>query len=108
MSQSRKMSMFEIVTSTGIGLVLSLISNVIIFHAMGKEMTLGENIQMTMYFTVISIVRGFGVRRLFNWMDERKVRETLKAIESEKTVKELNEWEQSCTCMYCSALRGER
>lgn len=72
MSQSRKMSVFEIVTSTGIGLVVSLISNIVIFHAMGKEMTMSENIQMTMYFTIISIIRGFGVRRLFNWLDERK------------------------------------
>ncbi len=69
MGQSRKMSMLEIVTGTSIGLIVSLASNVVIFHAMGKQMTWHENIQMTAYFTVISIIRSFYVRRLFNWLD---------------------------------------
>lgn len=64
--QSRKMSMFEIVTSTCIGLIVSLISNLVIFHIMNIPISMKENIGMTLFFTVVSVIRGYFVRRLFN------------------------------------------
>ncbi len=73
--QSKRMSLAETITSTCIGLVVSLISNIVIFHVMHKAMTLGENIEMTFYFTVISIVRGYFVRRLFNHLHMKQTDE---------------------------------
>lgn len=70
--QSRKMSMTEVVTSTCIGLVVSLISNLLIFKGMDIKISWAENFEMTGFFTVISIVRGYFVRRLFNYMQARQ------------------------------------
>ncbi len=72
MSQSRKMSLTEITTSTLIGLVVSLISNLLIFKGMDIKISWLENFEMTGFFTVISIVRGYFVRRLFNYLQARE------------------------------------
>lgn len=66
MLQSKRMSLMETVTSTCIGLVVSIMSNCFIFWAMSIPITVKENLGMTAFFTVISIIRGYFVRRLFN------------------------------------------
>lgn len=68
MSQTKRMSMLETATSTAIGLVVSLISNCVVFHFLHIAITAKENIGMTAFFTLVSIVRGYFVRRLFNKM----------------------------------------
>lgn len=85
MSQSKKMSLTEIATSTCIGLVVSLISNIIIFHGMHIPMSFGQNVEMTMLFTVISIVRGYFVRRLFNYLQDRQENRTDEHAEGHST-----------------------
>lgn len=72
MPQSKKMSATETIVSTCIGLVASLVSNLVIFHYMGIPITLSENLGMTAFFTVISIIRGYFVRRVFNRLNEHK------------------------------------
>lgn len=64
--QTKRMSLVETVTSTCIGLVVSLISNLIIFHLMKVPLSMHQNVMMTLFFTFVSIVRGYLVRRLFN------------------------------------------
>lgn len=72
MQQSKRMSLAETVTSTCIGLVVSLASNCFIFWFMHIPISVGQNVSMTAFFTVISIVRGYFVRRLFNRLAVRK------------------------------------
>lgn len=64
--QSKKMSLAETVTSTCIGLVVSICSNCFIFWYMNIPVTMKENLGMTAFFTGVSIIRGYFVRRLFN------------------------------------------
>lgn len=66
MKQSKKQSLKETVISTFIGLAVSLITQIVIFPLYGMEVSFNQNIQITIIFTVVSIVRGYLVRRYFN------------------------------------------
>ena len=65
MSQSRSMSLIETCTSIAIGFVVSVIITALVMPAYGHDVTLADNIQITLIFTVASIVRGYLVRRAF-------------------------------------------
>ena len=64
--QTKRQSIIEIITSTAIGYVVSLISLYIIFPIFGIVSSTTDNLLITLYFTVISLARGFVVRRYFN------------------------------------------
>lgn len=66
MTQSKKQSLKETITSTIIGLLVSLLTQIIVFPLYGLEVKLNQNIQITIIFTVVSIIRGYLVRRYFN------------------------------------------
>jgi Mg/Co/Ni transporter MgtE len=65
MSQSRRMSLIETCVSIGIGFVVSVIITAVVMPAYGHDVTLADNIQITLIFTVASILRGYLVRRAF-------------------------------------------
>lgn len=71
MSQSRRMSLLESVTSTTIGLLVGFGAQLVVFPLFGWHPPLGVNLAITVIFTAISIVRGYCVRRLFNAVRER-------------------------------------
>lgn len=64
--QSKKHSLIEAITNTAVGFGISLLSIFIILPLVGIESTPGKNGVITLYFTVISIVRGYVLRRVFN------------------------------------------
>lgn len=66
MKQSKKQSLKETVISTFIGLAVSLITQIVIFPLYGMQVSFNQNIQITIIFTVVSILRGYLVRRYFN------------------------------------------
>lgn len=66
MKQSKKMSLIEQVTSTAIGLLVSLGAQYVVFPWFGIYATLGDHLGITACFTVVSVARGYVVRRLFN------------------------------------------
>ena len=66
--QTKKMSLIETVSSVIIGFIVALISQQVIFPILGIEVTFSENIILGIFFTVVSIVRGYYVRRFFNWL----------------------------------------
>lgn len=66
MSQTKKQSLKETVISTFIGLAVSLITQIIVFPIYDMEVSFNQNIQITIIFTAVSIVRGYFVRRYFN------------------------------------------
>lgn len=71
MNQSRLSSLVETLLSIAIGFVVSLIITALVLPAYGHAVTWGENVQITAIFTVASIVRGYYVRRAFNWWGSR-------------------------------------
>ena len=68
MSQPKLHSMIEQILNTGSGFILSLLAWTYIviplYHIQSNPV---QNIQITLIFTVISIIRGYLWRRLFNW-----------------------------------------
>ena len=72
MSQSKKHSLYEQVLDKVVGFITSLmIWSWLIAPAMGYNTTWDKNIWVTVIFTVWSIMRGYGTRRLFNWLHTR-------------------------------------
>lgn len=68
MSQSRLGSFVESNANTFIGFIGSvLIFQFIIGPLWGLKTTFGDNFAITCVFTLWSIVRGYCVRRYFNW-----------------------------------------
>ena len=63
--QSKTMSAVESLTNVAVGLGVSLASQVVIFKAYDIHVSLGQNIEITLYFTLISIVRSYALRRFF-------------------------------------------
>jgi hypothetical protein len=69
--QSKKMSGIEIITGTTIGFIVSLALVNIVLPWYGFDVKVGQSVTITLIFTVASIARGYGVRRLFNWIHNR-------------------------------------
>ena len=67
--QSKKMSLIETIVSVAIGYVVALLSQIVVFPLFDIEVSLIDNLLIGLLFTVISIIRGYYVRRLFNWID---------------------------------------
>lgn len=66
MSQSKIRSMKEAATQTAIGFGLSLVLQFILAHAYGFHASVSDNIQVTLWFTLLSLARGYVVRRWFS------------------------------------------
>ncbi len=64
--QTRLMSLVETLTNIAVGLVISLISQLVIFGAYGIELSFHQNVEIVLWFTAISIVRSYVIRRVFN------------------------------------------
>lgn len=60
------MSMVETITNVAIGLVVSFLSQVVVFKYYDIHISLAQNLELTLYFTVVSVIRGFALRRFFN------------------------------------------
>ena len=66
--QSKKNSLFETLLSTAIGFIVSLILTNIILPLFGFDVSFGQSLSITLIYTIASIARGYGVRRLFNYL----------------------------------------
>ena len=75
--QSKKMSLIETLSSVAIGYIISLAAQMIIFPIFGIEVSLTDNLIIGLFFTVASIIRGYYVRRLFNWIKIKKDKNVL-------------------------------
>jgi ABC-type spermidine/putrescine transport system permease subunit II len=64
--QSRSASLFETLTSTVMGFILSVAVQRALFPAMGHDFAFAENMVVASVFTAVSILRGYTVRRVFN------------------------------------------
>jgi ribosomal protein S27E len=64
--QTKKQSFFESLTNTAIGFIVSYASTFLIFPLVGMQTSASTNLLITIYFTIISILRGYVIRRWFN------------------------------------------
>lgn len=68
MSQSKRGSLTETVVSTAIGYTVAVVTQIVIFPVFDLYVSTTDNLLIAAVFTVISLVRGYWVRRLFNWL----------------------------------------
>ncbi len=66
MSQSRKSSLVEALTNIAVGFGVALVSQLIIFPLYNVHVPFTTDLVITLWFTVISLVRSYFLRRLFN------------------------------------------
>ena len=68
MSQTRRQSLIETVVGVAIGFALSMVASTVVYPWFGHSFTPSQNAGITVIFTVLSLLRGYGVRRFFNWL----------------------------------------
>ena len=64
--QKKKHSALESVVNVLVGYGVALASQIVIFPLFGMQVTLNDNIQIGLWFTAISLIRSYILRRIFN------------------------------------------
>jgi len=68
MSQSRRMSLVESCVNVAVGYGVAVLAQIAIFPVFGIRISLGDNLLIGAFFTVVSIGRSYALRRAFNWL----------------------------------------
>lgn len=66
--QTKLYSLLESVANILIGSIVALLSQLVIFPLFSIHISIQANIEITLWFTLISIIRSYFVRRGFNWI----------------------------------------
>ena len=64
--QSKAQSLIESITNILIGYIVAILSQLIVFPLFNINIPLKDNILIGVYFTAISLMRSYLVRRYFN------------------------------------------
>lgn len=64
--QSRLHSLLESLCNVAIGYGVAIATQIIVFPWFGLTVSLGDNVAIGLIFTVVSIVRSYVLRRVFN------------------------------------------
>ena len=64
--QSRLASLIESLTNVAIGMVVSFFGQIVVSHWYNLPLNVAQNMQIVLFFTVLSVARSFVVRRWFN------------------------------------------
>jgi len=64
--QSKTVSLIEALTNVGIGFFIAFFGALVIYPFVGMQSPIGTYFEVTVYFTVLSILRAYFVRRFFN------------------------------------------
>ena len=69
--QTKRGSLFETLCNVGTGMLTSQLLNMYFLPVIGVHTTNAQNLLMLVVYTVVSIIRGFGWRRFWNWVTVR-------------------------------------
>ena len=69
--QSKKQSFIESLTSTTIGWLIGVILNLTILPLFDYNITVVDSLLVSLIFTVISVARGYLIRRFFNSKEKK-------------------------------------
>lgn len=75
--QSRKASLAEAVVSTAVGFCIAITFTFVLWHLYGVKGSVNATFQVTGWMTLISVIRGYTLRRLWNsewWKKFRRKR----------------------------------
>jgi hypothetical protein len=65
------MSLVESSANVVVGYGLAVLTQILVFPIFGLQASVGENLLIGGVFTVISVIRSFALRRLFNRVNSR-------------------------------------
>lgn len=71
--QKARHSFLEACIGTTIGYGIAFGANMVILPLFGYTPSLAHNFWITNFFTVISVIRSYYVRRLFNWLHHKEI-----------------------------------
>ena len=71
--QTRLASFIESCLNVLIGFGVALLSQLLVFPLFGIHIPLSQNLAIGLIFTVISIIRSYWVRRLFNYLHTHNI-----------------------------------
>jgi hypothetical protein len=63
--QSRRMSMVEATANVVIGYGIAVATQMVVFPIFGIHITLADDLQIGFVFAVVSLIRGYMLRRIF-------------------------------------------
>lgn len=66
MSQSKRMSFVESLSNVAVGYGVAVASQIVVFPIFGIHIPIRDNFLIGLWFTAISIVRSYVIRRWFN------------------------------------------
>jgi hypothetical protein len=64
--QSRAMSAVEAIANVVVGYGIAVMTQVLMFPLFGLAASLGDNLLLGMVFTMVSLIRSYALRRMFN------------------------------------------
>ena len=70
--QSRRQSLLEAMVQTALGFVTNFAAGFLIYPLVGMPMPAASNLIVTMLFTILSLKRGYWLRRFLVWFWARK------------------------------------
>ena len=70
--QTKKQSLIETLTSVFVGWLIGVILNLTILPLFDYNITVFDSLYVSLIFTVISVVRGYVIRRAFNSKEKLK------------------------------------
>lgn len=71
LGQSKPMSALESICNTSSGFIIAMLVSAVVYPIYGWQPTVDTMFQLTVIFTVTSVVRSYLFRRLFNWITIR-------------------------------------
>ena len=69
--QTKKQSLIETLTSVFVGWLIGVILNLTVLPLFDYNITVVDSLLVSLIFTVISVVRGYLIRRFFNSKERR-------------------------------------
>ncbi len=63
--QSRRQSLIEAITNVVVGYALAVITQIVVFPWFGLQVSLCDNLAIGALFVMISLLRSYALRRLF-------------------------------------------
>jgi len=72
MKQSRAMSLVEAFANVVVGYGVAVATQMLVFPVFGLQTTLAQNLKMGAVFSIVSIMRSFALRRVFEAIRVRR------------------------------------
>lgn len=74
MKQSRTMSMVEAIANVAVGFWVAITAQVLVFPLFGFHAAPAQHLAIGAIFTILSLIRSFALRRLFEAIRQQAVR----------------------------------